>query len=222
MLAIYTFVFSFVFQARWGTLSGERGEFALFLFSGLTIFAVFSDSANDAPQSIMASGVFVKQLAFPTEVLAWVSVVTVLFKFIVSSSLLVVFYRATQGNLPMAALFMPLVMLPIVLLTLGVTWVLSSVGVFLRDLGQLVGPLTTGLLFVSPIFYPASTIPERFHSLYFLNPFASVLEMSKRSLFEGLPPDPWELLALTVVGWVVAWLGFFWFVRTKSSFADVL
>ncbi len=222
MLAIYTFVFSFVFRARWGALPGEHGEFALFLFSGLTIYTVFSEAVNDAPQSILSSEVYVKQHVFPTETLAWVSMVAGLFKFAVSSALLVIFYLATQGNLPVAALFMPLIMLPVIFLTLGVTWFLSSLGVFLRDLGQFVGLATTGLLFLSPIFYPASTIPERFHDLYFLNPFAGILEMSKRSLFEGLAPDPGELAILVGVGWAIAWAGHGWFVRTKASFADAL
>lgn len=223
MLTIYTFVFSFVFRARWGGLPpGVHGEFAIFLFSGLTIYAVFSESVNESPSSILESTAYVKQLIFPTEVLAWVLVLAGLFRFSINSVLLVAFYRLTMGNLPVSAAFMPLVLLPVVLLALGVTWLLSSLGVFLRDVGQFVGLATTGLLFLSPIFYPASAIPERFQSIYFLNPFAGVLEMSKRSLFEGQPPDPLELGVLVAVGWAVAWAGHSWFQLTKSSFADVL
>lgn len=222
MLAIYTFVFSFVFRARWGSLPGEHGQFALFLFSGLTIYAVFSESVNDAPQSILGSEVYVKQLIFPTEVLAWVILVAALFKFAISSALLVFFYRLTQGQLPVAAFFMPLIMLPVLLLTLGATWLLSSLGVFLRDIGQLVGLATTGLLFLSPIFYPASAVPERFQTFYALNPFTGILEMAKQSLFAGHAPDPLRLAILLAVGWAVAWAGWCWFVKTKTSFADVL
>jgi len=222
MLAIYTFVFSFVFRARWGALPSEHGTFALFIFSGLTIYNLFSEAVNDAPQSIMASGVYVKQLVFPTEILAWVSVFAGLFKFAVSALLLIAYYRVTLGSLPVSSLFLPLIALPVVLLTLGLTWFISSLGVFLRDLGQIVGLATSGLLFASPIFYPASTIPERLHTLYFLNPFAGILEMSKRSLFEGQPPDARELAVLIAVGWVVAWAGYGWFLRTKSGFANVL
>ena len=222
MLTIYTFVFSLVFQARWGALPNERGEFALFLFSGLTIYAIFSESVNEAPQSIVSSEAFVKQLVFPTEILAWVSVVAALFKFTVSSGLLIIFYRWTQGNLPVTALLLPAVILPVIFLTLGVTWIFSSLGVFLRDCGQLVGLGTTALLFLSPIFYPASIVPERYRDLFFANPLAGVLEMSKLSLFEGGIPDPAEWLILFGVSWVVAWAGHSWFVGTKSSFADVL
>jgi len=221
MLAIYTFVFSFVFRARWGALPNEHGEFALFIFSGLTIYSLFSEAINDAPQSISASGVFVKQVVFPTEILAWVTVLAGLFKFAVSSTLLIIFYRATQGSLPVASLFLPLIILPVVLLTLGVTWFISSLGVFIRDLGQAVGLATSALLFVSPIFYPASTIPERFQFLYFLNPFAGILEMSKRSLFQGMPPDVEEFAVLMAVSWAVAWAGYSWFLRTKAGSARV-
>lgn len=225
LLAIYTFIFGLVFRAKWGTLpvgDGAQGEFALFLFSGLTIYSIFSEAVNDSPQALLASEQYVKQLVFPSEVLAWVAVLAGLFRFAISSALLVLFYRLSLGNLPVTALFLPVIVLPVILFTLGVTWLLSSLGVFLRDLGQLVGLFTTALLFVSPIFYPASTIPERYHHLYFLNPFAGILEMSKRSLFEGVVPDAMEVAVLFLIGWVVAWLGHSWFLRTKAGFADVL
>ncbi len=225
LLAIYTFIFGLVFRAKWGALpvgDGAQGEFALFLFSGLTIYSIFSEAVNDSPQAVLASEQYVKQLVFPSEILAWVAVVAGLFKFAISSALLVLFYRLTLGALPVAALLLPIIVLPVILLTLGVTWLVSSLGVFLRDLGQIVGLFTTALLFVSPIFYPASTIPERYRDLYFLNPFAGVLEMSKRSLFEGDVPDPVEIGVLLLLGWIVAWIGHGWFVRTKAGFADVL
>ena len=225
LLAIYTFIFGLVFRAKWGSLpmgDGTQSDFALFLFSGLTIYSVFSESVNDSPQSVLASEQYVKQTVFPSEVLAWVAVMTGLFRFAVSSTLLVIFYRLSLGNLPVTALLLPLVLLPVVFLTLGVTWLFSSLGVFLRDLGQLVGLFTTALLFMSPIFYPASTIPERYRDLYFLNPFAGVLEISKLSLFEGRLPDAWEMATLLLIGWLVAWLGHSWFIRTKAGFADVL
>ena len=225
MLGIYTFIFGLVFRAKWGALpvgDGSRGEFALFLFSGLAIYSVFSEAVNDSPQAILGADQYVKQLIFPSEVLAWVAVVAGLFKFVISMSLLVFFYRMTLGHLPVTALLLPLIVLPVILLTLGVTWLVSSLGVYLRDLGQLVGLCTTALLFVSPIFYPASTIPARFQDLYFLNPFAGVLEMSKQILFAGVVPDPIAIVGSIAIGWGVAWLGHGWFLRAKAGFADVL
>ena len=222
MLGVYTFVFSFVFQARWGSAPTGHGEFALFLFSGLMIYGVFSEAVNDAPHSMLSAQQYVKQLIFPTETLAWVTLLAGLFKFVLSAGLLVAVYRLTRGNLPSTALYLPVIVLPVLLMTLGATWLLSSLGIFLRDLGQLVGLATAALLFLSPIFYSASVIPERFQTIYFLNPFAGILEMSKRSLFEGLPPDAGEYGLLLGAGWLIAWIGYSWFVWTKSSFADAL
>jgi len=224
-LAIYAFVFSFVFRARWGTGMAEdasRGEFALFLFSGLTIYAIFADAVNESPRSVLSAEQYVKQMAFPSEILAWVSLAAALFKFMINVALLMTFYRLTLGHPPITVLLLPVVILPVLLLTLGVSWLFGSLGVYLRDIGQLVGLLTTLVLFLSPIFYPASMIPDRYRSIYLMNPFARVLEASKQVIFEGHLPNLAWLLGLIALGWVAAWLGHIWFVRTKAGFADVL
>ena len=224
-LAIYTFVFSFVFRAKWGGLPGgasSQGEFALFLFSGLTIYAIFADLVNESPRLVLSAEQYVKQMAFPVEILVWVSMLVGIFKFTINLLLLFGFYRLTVGHPPVSAFLFPLVILPVMLLAAGVGWCFASLGVFLRDIGQLVGLLTTLLLFVSPIFYPASMIPERYQPLYFVNPFARVLEMSKEILFVGVVPNHVELGLLILSSWGVAWWGYLWFMRTKAGFADVL
>ena len=222
MLFVYTFVFSFVFSARWGALPADRGHFALYLFSGLTIYAVFSETVNESPRAILSAEAYVKQLVFPAEVLAWVALLTSLFKFAISWLVLLVWYGVSLGTPPATALLVPIVLLPVIFVTLGATWFLSALGVYLRDLGKLVGLFTTALLFLSPIFYPASVIPEQYRDLYFLNPFAGVLEISKQSLFEGVVPPFGEIAVLFAAGWLVAWVGHAWFMRTKAGFADVL
>ena len=115
-----------------------------------------------------------------------------------------------------------LYLVPLVLLTLGCVWLLSSLGVFLRDISQSVGLFTTALLFLSPIFYPVSRIPEPYASWYAWNPLAVLVEGTRASFFEGALPDPASLVGVSVLGWAVAWLGFAWFQRTKRSFADIL
>ena len=222
MLAIYTFVFSFVFEARWAAVAGQPGEFALFLFSGLIVYAIFSECVNEAPNLMLANETYIKQLVFPTEVLAWTMLLASLFSFVVNALLLLAFCALILGPPPASALWLPLIVLPVVLLTLGVAWFLSSLGVYIRDIGQVVGVLTTALLFLSPIFYPAAAVPESLRAWYFLNPFASILDMSKASLFYGAAPDWARLGWLTLAGWVAAWLGFAWFMKTKRGFADVL
>jgi lipopolysaccharide transport system permease protein len=222
MLAIYTFVFSFVFKSRWGSAEGPQTEFALFLFSGMILYAIFAECINEAPGLMLANQIYIKQLVFPTEVLAWVTLLTSLFVFAINSLLLMVFYFAIRGCPPESALWLPVIVAPVLLLTLGMVWFLSSLGVYIRDIGQVVGVFTTALLFMSPVFYPASAIPENLRGWYFLNPFASILDMSKAALFYGVEPDWVRLGELTLAGWVVAWLGFAWFMKTKRGFADVL
>lgn len=222
MLGIYTFIFSFVFKAKWNTAGFENTEFGLLLFSGLTLFSLFSQCANEAPELLVGNQAYIKQLVFPTEILAWVSLLTSLFTFATSALLMLGFYCVIHGIPPVTALWLPVVLAPITLITLGAVWFLSSIGLFLRDTSQVVGVLTTALLFLSPVFYPSSMIPEAYRTYYFLNPFASLFDISKGLLFSGTPPD-WQQLALLTLGsWLMAWLGFIWFMKTKKAFADAL
>jgi len=222
LLAVYTFVFSVVFQAKWGLRQGGSVEFALFLFSGLIVYTVFSECVNEAPLLLRRNEIYIKQMVFPVEVLPWVGLTSALFHFAMGFVMLMGLHAWVRGVPPATALYLPLVLLPVPLLTLGATWWLSSLGIFLRDLSQVVGLSTTALLFLSPIFYPADRVPEAIRPAYELNPFAPVLEASKDVLFRGVTPD-WAPLAGILIGaWLLAWSGYVWFMKTKKSFADVL
>jgi len=222
MLAVYTFTFSFVLKARWSPQDAGETDFALIVFSGMILFGLFQRIANEAPTLMVANQTYIKQIVFPSEVLPWVSLLASLFDFAVSFALWVGFYVLARGT-PLASwLFLPLLLLPILLFALGIAWLLSSLGVFLRDLPQIVGVATTMLLFLSPIFYPVTRIPDWAAPYYHLNPFVGILEASRGSLFFGTPPN-WRSWALvTAAGWGIAWIGYAWFMRTKPGFADVL
>lgn len=222
MLAVYTFVFSVVFQARWDLPGSEPSHFSIYLLSGLILFGIFADCANDAPHLVRSNSTYVTQVLFPIEVLSWVSLLEALVTAGFASAILVAGHWLLIGPPPAAALFLPLVVLPLLLIALGTSWFLSSLGVFLEDISQVVSVATTAMLFLSPIFYSPDSIPAAFQGVYFLNPLAHVLEMSKDCLFQGLPPD-WMLLgALATGSFAFAWLGHWWFVRSKVGFADVL
>jgi lipopolysaccharide transport system permease protein len=224
MLGVYTFVFSVVLRARWSGAGAHAGEahFALVLFSGLILFSIFAECINEAPGLMQASQNYIKQVMFPSEVLAWVSLGAALWRFVVSLVLLLVFYVAVIGAPPLASLTLLLDLVPVILLTLGGVWLLASLGVFLRDLAQFVSVITAALLFLSPIFYPASRVPAAFQPYLYLNPFCPILEGSRRALFEAQLPDWGPLALVTGIAWLTAWMGYAWFMRTKSSFADVL
>ncbi len=222
MLCVYTFVFAVVFQGRWNLPESNPAHFAVFLFSGLIFYTIFAECANQAPGLVRANRTYITQVRFPVEVLPWVSLCQALLQFGFAAAILAIGYLVVIGPPLLTWIFLPLVMVPLLLIALGTSWFLSSLGVFLEDISQVVTVFTTALLFLSPIFYSPERIPERFQGIYFLNPLAHLLEMSKDSLFHGHPPQWTSLALLVVAAWAFAWLGHLWFVRTKPGFADVL
>lgn len=222
MLAVYTFVFTVVFQARWGTAGSNSTEFALLLFSGLVLFNIFSECLNRAPGLLLENVSYIKKVVFPLEILALVTLAVALFNAAIGLAILLVFYVAALGLPPATALLLPIVVAPLCLLTLGVSWFLASAGVFLRDIRQVVGVAVTVLMFLSPIFYPLTAVPERFRALIHLNPMTAILEQSKDLLFWGRIPSPLEWLVATLAAWGCAWLGYLWFMKTRRGFADVV
>ena len=223
MLAIYTFVFSVVFKAKWGAShSDSKTEFAIILFAGLIVFNLFSEVVNRAPNLILSNVSYVKKVVFPLEVLPVIAIGSSLFHALVSVIVLLVFNGMVNQVFPLTSFLLPVVLLPLFALTLGLAWFLASLGVFLRDVGQTVGILTTALMFLSPIFFPASALPETLRGYLFLNPLTFIIEQVRKVLVLGQFPD-WQGLGLCFFAYVfLAWLGFAWFQKTRKGFADVL
>lgn len=223
MLAIYTFVFSVVFKAKWGdSHSDNKTEFAIILFAGLIVFNFFAEVVNRAPGLILGNVSYVKKIVFPLEVLPVIAICSALFHAFVSVIVLLFFNAMVNHVFPASALLLPIVFLPLFALTLGSTWLLASLGVFLRDVGQTVGILTSVLLFLSPIFFPASALPETIRGYLFLNPLTFIIEQTRRVLVFGQSPD-WQGLGLCfLIYGIFAWVGFAWFQKTRKGFADVL
>lgn len=224
-LAVYTFVFSVVFQARWGTADGStqsRGEFALILFAGLLVFNVFSEMLNRAPTVVLEHASYVKRVVFPLEILSYVLLLTALFNFLVGLLLLSGCMWFLFGSVPVAALAVPVLCVPLFLFILGMGWFLAATGVYIRDLRPIVALAGTVIMFLSPIFYPLSAIPERFRTYILLNPLTTVVENVRGVLFSGANPD-WQSWAIQLaVGIFVSWAGYVWFIKTRRGFADVL
>ncbi len=222
MLVVYTFVFSIVFQARWNQAGESTVEFALVLFAGLMVFNVFAECINRAPGLMLSNINYVRKMVFPLEILPWVSMASTLFHFVVSFIVWLIFYMFQFGAPRPTMLLMPLVLLPVVLLSLGGMWLLASLGVYIRDAAQAVGIVTTALLFVSPIFYPLSALKEPYAWVLRWNPLVPGIEYARDVLIWGRVPDPAQWLMYLAAGAVVAWLGFAWFQKTRKGFADVV
>lgn len=223
MLGVYTFVFSVVFGARWGAQSENgKAQFAVILFAGLAVFNVFADSVNRAPGLILANPGYVKRVVFPLELLPVVAMGNSLFHFTANMIVWLGASWVLLGTVPWTAVFLPLVALPLVFMSLGLSWFLASLGVYLRDVGQTTAVMVTGLLFLSPIFFPLDAVPANFRRLISLNPIGYIVEMARGALVFGRVPQLLDLLIMVLSSLMVCLAGFWWFQKTRKGFADVI
>jgi len=223
MLVIYTFVFRVIFKARWDAAGTEsQVDFAIVLFVGMIVHALFAECVNRAPSLIISNVNYVKKVVFPLEILPVVALGSALFHASASVLVLLGVILATNGALHAEVLLAPILILPIAATALGVGWFLASLGVFLRDVGQVTAVFTTALLFLSPVFYPLSSMPERFRGFIQVNPLTIAIEQTRGAVIWGHHPD-WSLYGIYLgIGLLTAWAGFWWFQRTRRGFADVL
>ncbi len=225
MLAVYTFVFSVVFRARWGEAgTGEesRLDFAITLFAGLMVHSFFAECVNRAPGIVLAHATYVKRVVFPLETLTFVVLGSAFFHLLVSVLVLLLARLAAGHDFSPVVLLAPVVLAPFILFVAGLTWMLAALGVYVRDIGQGVGILVTAMLFLSPVLYPVSALPASLQSVLYFNPLTFIIEEIRDVLIWNTLPD-WRGLALyTVASLVVAWIGFWWFQRARKGFADVI
>lgn len=223
MLTVYTFVFSVVFRARWGVGGEEsKAEFAVILFAGMIVYGLFAECVNRAPGLILYNVNYVKKVVFPLEILPWVALGSALFHFLVSLAVLLIAYFILSHYIPWTVIFLPLVILPLILATMGVAWFLAATSVFVRDIAQTTGIITTVVMFVSPVFYPMSAIPEKYQIVLLLNPLTFIIEEARQVLIWGEMPEWSGLVTYSAIGVLIAWAGFWWFQKTRKGFADVL
>ena len=222
MLAVYTFVFSVVFNARWSTANESKMEFALVLFAGLIVFNLFSECVNRAPSLILSNVNYVKKVVFPLEILPIVALGSAFFHMLASLFVWLLCYAIFFGLPSASALLLPLILLPLVLIVVGLSSILASMGVYLRDVSQLVGTLTTALMFLSPIFYPASALPLEYQKILVINPLFPIIEQVRGVLMKGEMPDLYFLGSYILFSAFFAWIGFALFQKTRKGFADVL
>lgn len=222
LLVVYTFVFGVIFKSRWNPGSDSKTEFALVLFAGLLIFNLFAECVNRAPGLVLANPNYVKKVVFPLEILPWIAIGSAFFHTLISLVVWLIFYLAFFGLPHPTALLLPIILVPLVLLTMGISWFLASLGVYLRDVSQFIGIVTTVLMFLSPTFYPLSAIPPEYRPFLMLNPVTPAIEIARDLLVWGRLPNLFALGAYYMSAVVVAWLGFAWFQKTRRGFADVL
>ncbi|WP_083243750.1 ABC transporter permease [Aeromonas sp. DNP9] len=222
MLAVYTFVFSEVFNARWGVGTGSKAEFALILFAGMLMFNLFSETINQAPNIILSNTNYVKKVVFPLEILPVVNLLSSLFHAGISLIVWILAYSILIGIPHASSLFIPFIIIPYIFFILGLSWIISSLGVYLRDVSQIIGVLTTVLMFMSGVFYPISSLPEHYRSILYLNPLVPFIEQARDVLYFGKSPDLLMNGIIFIMSLLIAWVGFAWFQNTRKGFSDVI
>jgi lipopolysaccharide transport system permease protein len=223
LLSIYTLVFGVVFHARWPHAKSDRlSEFAVTLFCGMIVLNLFGESVGRAPGIIVGAANYVKKVVFPLEILPVVTLGCALFHALVSLSVLLAANLLVNGVFRWTLVLVPVVALPLLMLTLGLSWFLASLGVFIRDLSHVVALILHVLMFATPVFYPMEALPEAFRSFLYLNPLTAVVEDLRRVVLWGLLPDWPRLLVWIAVDGAVMVLGYAWFATTRRAFADVL
>lgn len=222
MLAIYTVVFSVAFKAKWGGGDESKITFAIVLFSGMIVHSFFAECLNRAPSLITSHINFVKKVVFPLEILPWVTLISALLHFLVSFGVLVIFCMAAGVTIQSSTIIIPIILIPLVFMILGISWIFASLGVYLRDLSQIIGMVTTVALFMAPIFYPIESLPDAFGKLLVWNPITlPVIQLRNLMLWDK--PLQWSEWGISMaIGLVVCQMGYWWFQKSRHGFADVL
>ena len=223
MLTVYVVVFGFILQPQLGgDTSSNKLEFVLSLFCGLVLFDFFAEAVGRAPTLVLSRSNYVTKVVFPLEILSLSAVAAALLQMVISFIPFFAGVLLVRGAVPVTVLFLPLVIVPLILFALGFSWLLSSLGVFVRDLNAVVPLMLVVLLFASAIFYSVSSVPPEFRTFFELNPLAVLVDEARNSVLLGRAPGGGRLAAIFAASIVVAIAGYAFFMRSKRGLADVI
>jgi lipopolysaccharide transport system permease protein len=220
-LAVYTLVFGIILKARFTVSEGSiQVPYALNLFCGIIVYNIFSVCISMAPQSIIRNRNYVKRVVFPLEILPFANLCSSFIHAGMSFLILIPGLLIYSPKISSQIYIFPLVLLPLCALTLGISWFLATLGVFIRDVGQAINVLLRLLFFISPVIYTINSIPYSFQSLSRLNLLTTILENARRTLLwdQSLEWGWWSLV--TIISFMIMQLGYIWFMRNKRKFAD--
>lgn len=222
LLCIYTFAFGTVMGGRWPAVQSGSTHFALILFAGLIIHGFFAECLIRSPGLIVGNPSFVKRVMFPLEIMPWPMVISALFHMLMNLVVFIALRFLMDGAFTATIILLPLVILPLVVLALGMSWVLASLAVYFRDVQQITGVLSMGLLFLSSAMMPLSVVPAAYRWVFLVNPLTFIIDQARNVMLWGRMPDWTGLGIYLLFALVAAWLGWIWFRVTRRGFADVL
>lgn len=223
MLAIYTVIFSTIFSAKWkGIEVHSKVDYAVLLFIGLIVYNFFAESLTRAPTAVLHNPNLVKKVVFPLEVLPPVVVLSSLYNAGVAAIALAFFVLFSSFTFHWQLFLLPLLIIPLFVLTMGITYLFASLGVFFRDVDQFAALLARVLQYLTPVLYPSIIFPDVIGKWMRLSPLAIYVEQIRALVVAGTTPQ-WDMYAWAV-GWslLIFFVGYWWFQRTRRAFADVV
>lgn len=220
-IAIFTFIFAGIFGARFG-VSSSPWDYAVHLFCGLLPWTMFQEAVLQSSTTIVSHANLVKRVVFPLETLPIAQTLSSLGNQLFGTVALLIAIVLIRQQFPVSIFWLPVLLIPQLLFTLGVAWLIASLGVFLRDIAQGINLVMMAWMFLTPIIYPESIVPERYRLFVNLNPFTPLIRSYRRVLIEGTAPDWSGLAYFTAFALVSFFFGYWWFARTRKNFADVI
>jgi lipopolysaccharide transport system permease protein len=222
MLGIYSFAFGVVFKSRWPQGPGSNHPYAIVLFIGLIIHGFFSECLTRSSNLIVANPNFVKRVVFPLDILPWPVAFSALFHAIINIIVFACLMLAVEGRANPTILLVPIIFIPLLLFTMGVSWFMASLGVYFRDINQVMQVITTALLFLSSAVVPVKALPEKYQLIFNLNPLTFFIDQARQVALAESMPNWIGLVLATISGLTLAWLGHVWFLATQRGFSDVI
>lgn len=223
MLGLYVFVFGYIFGGSFGVLPNEsRIDYGLGIFFGLTLFHFVAEVLGISPTVIIGNPNFVKKVVFPLEILPAAAVIAAGFHMLVSFFILMASVMVMGPGISITILWLPIILLPLVFLMLGVSWLFSTLAVFFRDIGQVMQFITMALMFSSAVFYSSTSIPPAAWTYLRFNPILLAIELARDAALWGRPINDTHLIYLYVLGIAACYFGHAAFRKLKPAFADVL
>jgi lipopolysaccharide transport system permease protein len=222
MLMVYTLAFGYILKGRWPGTSGSTLDFTLILFVGLIVHGFFAECLTRSPQLILSNANYVKRVLFPLQILPWSMALAALFHLAMNVVVLLLMKAFLHQQVYATTFLLPIVLLPLFVLTIGISWMIAALGVYLRDIGQVVGVLATAMLFLSSAIVPVESLPENFRWVFYANPLTFIIDQARNVVIWGKGPDwiVWTIYMVLAVAFSL--FSFTLFQNLRKGFADVL
>lgn len=221
MIAIFTVIFAGIFKAKFNA-SDSPWDYALYLFCGLLPWNAFQESLNLSANSVVNRANLVKRVVFPLETLPVAQTLAAIASQMFGTVALLLGIILIRRDLHLTTLYLPLLLIPQLVLTLGGAWLLASLGVFIRDIVQGIGLVLMAWMYLTPIIYPETIVPDAYRPFINFNPFTPLVRSYRRIMLDGAAPDWTGLAYFAAFAVIVFVIGYWWFARTRKNFADVV